>query len=313
MIFAGKAHPATSRQGTDRQYHRLRPESEFGHHIIFFEDYDLSLSRHLVQGVDVWLNNPLYPLEASGTTGMKAGINGVLNLSVLDGWWDEGYDGRNGWAIPSADDGTLDPEKRDEFEGRAIFDLLENEVVPMFDERSDGLPRRWIGMVRHAVSKASLEVDAVRMVRDYVERLYVPVARGLMALPGNGGPAGLADWKERVRNGWSEVAVRGVETAPGDGRVGERLAVRATVALGDLTPADVAVVAVSGRVGDDDRLEDGAQTRLEPAGTNGAPDAYVFEGEIPLEQAGSFGYAVRVVPHHAALATPAELGLVVWA
>ena len=189
IVVAGKAHPADE-GGKDliRQFVEFASEPEFRHRIAFLPNYDMAMARYLVAGADVWLNNPLRPYEACGTSGMKSALNGGLNLSILDGWWDELYDGRNGWAIPSADDGTLDPEKRDEFEGRAIFDLLENEVVPMFYERSDGLPRRWIGMVRHAVSTLGPEVDAVRMLRDYVERLYVPAARGLTALAGNGGP-----------------------------------------------------------------------------------------------------------------------------
>ena len=190
IVVAGKAHPADE-GGKDliRQFVEFASEPEFRHRIAFLPNYDMAMARYLVAGADVWLNNPLRPYEACGTSGMKSALNGGLNLSILDGWWDELYDGRNGWAIPSADDGTLDPEKRDEFEGRAIFDLLENEVVPMFYERSDGLPRRWIGMVRYAVSTLGPEVDAVRMVRDYVERLYVPAARGLRRSQRDGGPA----------------------------------------------------------------------------------------------------------------------------
>ena len=159
IVVAGKAHPADE-GGKDliRQFVEFASEPEFRHRIAFLPNYDMAMARYLVAGADVWLNNPLRPYEACGTSGMKSALNGGLNLSILDGWWDELYDGRNGWAIPSADDGTLDPEKRDEFEGRAIFDLLENEVVPMFYERSDGLPRRWIGMVRHAVSTLGPEV-----------------------------------------------------------------------------------------------------------------------------------------------------------
>ena len=215
IVVAGKAHPADE-GGKDliRQFVEFASEPEVRHRIVFLPNYDMAWRATSSPGADVWLNNPLRPYEACGTSGMKAALNGGLNLSILDGWWDELYDGRNGWAIPSADDGTLDPEKRDDFEGRAIFDLLENEVVPMFYERSDGLPRRWIGMVRHA----GLDTRAGGRRRAHAARLRRAAVRPGRPRPDRPreqrGPAGLADWKERVRSGWSAVAVRNVETAP---------------------------------------------------------------------------------------------------
>jgi starch phosphorylase len=273
----------------------------------------MAMARFLVAGCDVWLNNPLRPYEACGTSGMKSALNGGLNLSILDGWWDELYDGRNGWAIPSADDGTLDADRRDEYEAKAIFDLLENEVVPMFYDRSDGLPRRWIGMVRHAITTLGPEVQASRMVRDYVEALYTPAARQVAGLAADGAAADLAAWKQRVREGWAAVRVHGVSASEGRHRLGDHLEVRALVGLGPLRPDDVAVEAIGGRVDEGDRLEGEAQVRLEPADAVEGSGTWEFVGELPLRSAGAFGYTVRVVPAHPALASSAELGLIRWA
>jgi starch phosphorylase len=316
MVVAGKAHPADE-GGKEliRQFVEFASDPGVRHRIAFLPDYDMAMARFLVAGCDVWLNNPLRPYEACGTSGMKSALNGGLNLSILDGWWDELYDGRNGWAIPSADDGTLEADRRDEYEAKAIFDLLENEVVPMFYSRSDGLPRRWIGMVRHAVTTLGPAVQASRQVQDYVEALYTPAAAQVAALAADGGrTAGdLAAWKRRVRDGWPNVAVRDVSASEGRHRLGDRLEVRAVVGLGGLAPDDVAVEAIGGRVDEGDRLEGEARVRLEPMESADGNGTWEFAGELPLSTAGAFGYTVRVVPAHAALATSAELGLVRWA
>jgi starch phosphorylase len=315
LVVAGKAHPADE-GGKDliRQFVEFASDPEIRDRVAFLPNYDMAMARYLVAGCDVWLNNPLRPYEACGTSGMKSALNGGLNLSVLDGWWDEMYDGRNGWAIPSADDGTLEPDRRDEYEAKAIFDLLENEVVPMFYERSDRLPRRWIGMVKHAIATLGPKVQAGRMVQDYVEALYVPAGRRVEELAKGGGAhaADLAAWKARVRQGWSDVGVREVSATSARQRVGGNLDVTAVVSLGSLKPEDVAVEVVSGQVGENDRLDDASIARLEPSG-NGTAGTYSFTGDVPLSTAGAFGYTVRVVPQHDALANSAELGLIAWA
>src|SRR5262249_23472121 len=176
------------------------------HRIVFLPDYDMELARSLVQGCDIWLNNPLRPLEACGTSGMKAALNGGLNLSVLDGWGDEWCDGADGWAIPSAD-GVSDPERRDELEASALYDLLSQSVAPLFyDAGPDGRPRRWLEMVAHTLRTLGPKAQATRMVREYVTELYLPAARSSQALaaggPGFNGARGLAAWKDRVTKAW---------------------------------------------------------------------------------------------------------------
>jgi glycogen phosphorylase len=266
----------------------------------------------LYPGCDVWLNNPLRPYEACGTSGMKAALNGGLNLSILDGWWDEWYDGNNGWAIPSAD-GVDDPDHRDDLEATALYDLIENEVAARFyDVDDEGVPTRWIEMVRHTLKSLGPKVLATRMVRDYTRKLYAPAAGNARLLNSDyRGAAELAAWKKRVRAAWADVRVEHVESSGvGDApEVGDRLSVRAFVALGDLTPDDVEVQLVHGVINSADVLVDTTVTPLRVEETYEG-DRYRFDGEVVLERSGPFGYTVRVVPRNDLLISNAEMGIV---
>lgn len=192
IVVAGKAHPADdSGKRLVQELVRFADDPRVRHRIVFLPDYDMAMAQHLYPGCDVWLNNPLRPLEACGTSGMKAALNGCLNLSVLDGWWDEWFDGNNGWAIPTADGfgAAGDPDRRDDIEAAALYDLVENQVAPRFYDRgTHGLPVRWIEMVRHTLSTLGPKVLAGRMVREYVTRLYAPAARA-HRLAGAGSPS----------------------------------------------------------------------------------------------------------------------------
>jgi glycogen phosphorylase len=276
----------------------------------------MALARVMVQGCDIWLNNPLRPLEACGTSGMKAALNGALNVSILDGWWDEWFDGENGWAIPSADSVT-DPVRRDGVEATALYDLLELSVAPMFyDVGPDGLPRRWLEMVSHTLRVLGPKTQATRMVRQYTTDLYLPAARASRALvdgEGDGrfaGATALAAWKQRVERAWPDVKIELVETDDGEQSPGSKLAVRAGVALGELDPDDVRVEVVYGRVGSDDEIIDAVHAELELEAEPGPDSVAWYCGEALLGQPGPFGYTVRVLPRHPLLAAPAELGLV---
>jgi starch phosphorylase len=316
IVIAGKAHPADD--GGKRliqQMVKFADDPKVRHRIVFLPDYDMAMARALVQGCDVWLNNPLRPLEACGTSGMKSALNGGLNLSVRDGWWDEWYDGADGWAIPSAD-GVADPDRRDELESAGLYDLLGQTVAPLFyDADQDGLPRRWLEMVGHTLRALGPRVQASRMVREYVTELYLPAARASRALTdGTGEPFAaareLAIWKRRVSRAWSEVAVEHVEALDGDQGPGGKLVVRASVRLGELTPDDVAVEVVYGRVGDDDEILGPDCNALTVEGPPGEDGVARYAGEAELGRPGPFGYTVRVVPQHPLLASSAELGLV---
>jgi len=313
IVIAGKAHPAD--EGGKRLIQdivRFAGSEDVRHRIVFLPDYDMALGQLMVQGCDVWMNNPLRPLEACGTSGMKAALNGGLNLSIRDGWWDEWYDGQNGWAIPSAD-GLAAPDRRDELEAAALYELIEDHVsVTFYDRDSAGLPRRWLEMVKHTIATLGPKVLATRMLRDYVEDLYVPAAaseRAMVAVEFAGARA-LAAWKRRVRDAWPRVAVEHVESKGEESpQVGARLSVRVVADLGGLEPGDVAVEAVYGPVDDSDTLVDPSHLELEYDGP--AEDGKVrYAGEVPLGRSGAFGYSVRVVPDHPLLSGRAEMGLV---
>ncbi|GLZ05345.1 alpha-1,4 glucan phosphorylase [Actinomadura sp. NBRC 104412] len=314
IVIAGKAHPAD--EGGKRliqEIVRFSDGEDVRHRIVFLPDYDIDLARVLVQGCDVWLNNPLRPLEASGTSGMKAALNGALNLSIRDGWWDEWYDGQNGWAIPSAD-GLAAPDRRDALEAAALYDLIQDHVaVTFYDRDSAGLPRRWLEMVEHTIATLGPKVLATRMLRDYVEKYYLPAAASARAMSADGyeGARALAAWKQKVAKAWPAVAVEHVETAGDESpHVGARLSVRVVVELGDLDPSDVTVEVVYGRVDESDSLIEPSYVELtggEPV--DGGGRRYV--GEVPLNRSGAFGYSVRVLPRHPMLPGRAEMGLVV--
>jgi glycogen phosphorylase len=245
---------------------------------------------------------------------MKAALNGGLNLSILDGWWDEWYDGENGWAIPSAD-GVDDPDRRDDIESVALYDLIENEVAPRFydvDPDADGVPSRWLEMVRHTLKSLGPKVLATRMVSDYVTELYGPAAVAGRRLNSDyQGAARLAEWKQRIRAGWPAVRVEHVESqGVGDSpEVGATLTVEAYVGLGDLTPDHVDVQLVHGVVTAEDTL---VNTRVESlhAVESYEGGRHRFDGSVQLERSGGFGYTVRVIPRNEFLISPAELGVV---
>jgi starch phosphorylase len=319
IVVAGKAHPADDGgKALIQQLVQYSDGPDVRRRIVFLPDYDMAMARTLVQGCDVWLNNPLRPLEACGTSGMKAALNGALNLSVRDGWWDEWYDGGNGWEIPSAD-GVADPARRDELEAQALYELLAKSVAPLFYERdADGVPPGWVERIRHTLRSLGPKVQAERMVREYVNALYVPAAassRDLTDADGFGPARELAAWKKRVMQAWPQVRIEHVESEAGGSlgqRLGTALAVRVSVALGELTRDDVAVEVVYGRPDEDDEIVQPGYATLtaEPSATGDATIRY--SGEVPLDRAGPFGYTVRVLPSHPRLDSRAELGLVTY-
>jgi starch phosphorylase len=315
FVFAGKAHPA-DQPGKEmiQRIQQFAAQHEVRHRFVFLDDYDMAVARALYQGSDVWLNTPRRPQEACGTSGMKAALNGSLNCSILDGWWDECFDGQNGWAITSAED-EPDLDRRDQLEAESVFDLLESQIVPLFYDRGPGgVPVGWVSRVKDAYASLGPRVTASRMVRDYVEEYYEPAAAGADAVGADGAARGraLATWRARVSAAWAGVKVAGVEADNGPARLGEERAMTVTVDLGSLEPADVAVQVLHGPVGGGDEIQQPERLDLTPAGTDDAGRAR-WAGSIRCGRAGRYGFTVRVVPDHADLATPVELGLVTWA
>ena len=315
LVIAGKSHPAdeTGKQ-LIQQMVRFADDPEVRHRIVFLPNYDIGMAKDLYPGCDVWLNNPLRPFEACGTSGMKAALNGGLNLSILDGWWDEWFDGENGWAIPTAD-GVEDPDRRDDIEAAALYDLIENHVTTLFYDRdADDLPQRWIGMLRHTLSTLGPKVLATRMVRDYTEKLYTPTARSNAAVRADGyaGARDLAAYKAKVHAAWPSISVDHVEAhgLSDSPQVGETLHVDAYVRLDGLEPSEVDVQVVTGTaaIGSDD-LSDWTATSL--SFVERYHDGITkYSGQIAIERTGQFGYTVRVLPQHEQLAFQSSLGLV---
>ena len=230
---------------------------EVRHRFVFLDDYDMAVARALYQGSDVWLNTPRRPQEACGTSGMKAALNGSLNCSILDGWWDECFDGQNGWAITSAED-EPDLDRRDQLEAESVFDLLESQIVPLFYDRGPGgVPVGWVSRVQDAYASLGPRVTASRMVRDYVQDYYEPAAAAADSVGWDGAAGGraLAAWRARVSAAWAGVKVAGVEADGGPARLGEERGIAVTVDLGELEPGDVVVQVLHGPVGGGDEIQ----------------------------------------------------------
>jgi starch phosphorylase len=315
LVFAGKAHPADE-GGKEmiRQIVAFSSDHEIRHRFVFVDDYDISVARALYQGADVWLNNPRRPQEACGTSGMKSAFNGGLNLSILDGWWHEMFDGENGWAISSAED-VDDIERRDQLEAGALFDLLERQVVPLFYETYGGpVPRRWLKKVRKSLTSLGPKVTASRMVADYVELLYEPTAARTNTLSANGlaRARSLAAWKQRVAEAWHGVHVDRVEGDGAAAELGGSRTVEAVVSLGTLSADDVDVQLVHGPVGQGDELTERTSASMHPAGTADEDHAR-YVGSFYCERAGRYGFTVRIVPRHPDVVGNSELGLAAWA
>ena len=313
LVVAGKSHPADD--GGKRLIQELvefADSADVRHRIVFLPNYDMTMATLLYPGCDVWLNNPIRPLEASGTSGMKAALNGALNLSILDGWWDEWFDGENGWAIPTAD-GVDDADRRDDIEADALYGLIEKAVAATFYDVDEArIPRRWIGMVRHTLRTLGPKVLSTRMVREYVLRLYLPAGSSSREMEASGFALAreVCAWKQRERSQWPLLRVDHVEAdGVGDSvSLGTPITVRAFVSLGELTPDDVLVQVVHGRVDADDRFIAPRHAAMQPAEAF-EPGGWEYRLTLPLEQNGPFGYTVRILPHHAGLAAPEEMGL----
>jgi len=313
FIFAGKAHPADEpgRQ-LIRQIARLSHQREFEGRILLVEGYDLHLARRMVAGVDVWLNNPIYPLEASGTSGMKAAINGAINLSVLDGWWGEGYDGKNGWAIKPAAEG-LDPSERDGDEARTLYELLQDSVIPMYYRNTSlGYSPEWVAMAKQSIASIMPRFNMQRMLTDYAGKFYSPAAEQWRKYAGDGfsGARHVAEWKARIRAAWPRIGLRRIDQAVPRIRYGETLRFEVAVQLDGLTPNDLTVELVFTRPGEPTTARARRYVlQHERVLENGE---HLFVRELTPDQCGKMEYRFRVFPTHALLTHPFEMGMMIW-
>ena len=307
FIIAGKAHPADmGGKQLLQELVRFADEAGVRDRITFLPDYDVTIAKFLIAGCDIWLNNPIRPQEASGTSGMKAVMNGCLTLSTSDGWWDEFRDDELGWTIPDVE--HHDGRHRDLLESRALYDLLEHEIAPLFYDRdAQGIPQGWIDRVRRSMSIIGPKVSAERMVRDYCTELYIPAGRSSRTAQLNGSARDYAAWQQQVAAAWPSVLVHDVRNETPEALTGGCVRITAKVDLGELRPDDVRVEAIIGGAG-------------AIAGEIAEPEAFEMHlggwdderwgVEIPFDAPGRFSYTVRAVPKHELLFSPAEMGLV---
>jgi starch phosphorylase len=315
FIFAGKAHPADiPGQDLIRRITQISKMPEFIGKILMVEGYDLGLSRMLVSGVDVWLNNPLYPLEASGTSGMKAGINGVINLSVLDGWWGESYDGKNGWAIKPVSE-TLSEEARTREETRTLYELLQDQVVPLYYEHSSmGFSPDWVKMSKRSMATIMPRFNSKRMVGEYLAKCYLPASKQhRLYRQGNYENAHLmATWKARIRHSWAGVSLRRMDIERGVINFGDSLRFEVAVRLNGLDPKDVVVEMLIGLFYKREKLRNTNRYNFEATGTITDSGEYIFALEMQPEHCGKLEYRIRVYPNHELLTHPFEMGMMRW-
>jgi starch phosphorylase len=303
LIFAGKAHPADN-AGKEliRTIVQTARQERFRNRIVFIEDYDINVGRYMVQGTDVWLNTPRRPHQACGTSGMKAAANGGLNLSILDGWWDEAYLGDNGWAIGWREE-YADPGQQDDIESRALYDLLEESVNPLFYERgADDLPREWIQMMKRSIGSICPIFNSHRMVTQYVENFYMPTAANSSKLRDNNYKAlkEMVAWKRRILDDWDKISILTVEIRNEESALrGKNVQVVVTVDTAGHHPEELSVVLVHGPIDLWDNFKVRHITRLEPDSTNADSGGPVrFSGLVPLSHTGLYGYTVRATPQH---------------
>ena len=315
MVIAGKAHPHDT-QGKEVIQSIILKVRQYGleRHVVFLEDYDMVIARMLVKGCDIWLNNPIRPLEASGTSGMKAAINGTLNLSILDGWWDEGYDGTNGFAIGFGEEHDNTPEN-EMVESEMIYDLLETAIIPTFYRRTaNRVPEEWVAYMKNTIETNAGRFSTHRMVKEYTELFYIPALEQYRKLSANNAELSrqLQVWKERVRSEWQNVEILTVNYEDTkDYYVGKRIPVSAIVSLGNLSPSDVVVQVYYGNVNHRGELDSAVYEPLNYEKSDG--HFHHFQGSYLCPDTGIQGFTIRVLPKHDQLVDQSELYMCQWA
>jgi len=317
IIIAGKGHPedTPAKELIRKLVHFSRREDVQGK-FIFLEDYDMNVARWMVTGVDVWLNTPRRYLEASGTSGMKVVFNGGINVSILDGWWDEAYQANVGWSIGRGEV-YADPDYQDAVESQALYDLLEKEIIPTFYERDkDGRPRQWLSRMKNSMSELCPVFNITRMVREYALRMYFPAYSRYSEFLANGAQKAkdMAVWKNNLARCWKDVHIESVESGTESKmQVGDDMRVRARVRLGQLTPEDVSVQIYHGPLDAAGNINEGEIIHMMLSDETEKGSVSLFSGAIRYFKSGRHGFTVRVVPHHDDLGTPFETGLLHWA
>jgi len=314
MIFAGKAHPhdLAGKEIIKKIVH-FSSDPRVASRIVFLEDYDMTMSRYLTSGSDLWLNTPRRPLEASGTSGMKAAMNGTLNLSILDGWWDEAYSTHIGWAVGRGEE-YEDHGLQDEVEGKALYDLLEREVIPQFYARGmDGLPREWIRKMKESMREVGKSFSSHRMLLQYAETFYAPALANSRSFSrkGYGLCRELAAYLLKLRQNWSSIRIE--ELRSPSARIlaiGETISVTSRIFLAGLSAEELGVELYYGALSSQGEIEEPRRLQMRPCGTEGQTAVYC--AEVECDRTGRQGYTVRILPRHSSLVHPFLPGLVKW-
>lgn len=316
IIFAGKAHPHDN-GGKEliKNIAKICRREEFRDHIVFLEDYDINVARYMVQGVDVWLNNPRRPLEASGTSGMKVPPNGGLNFSILDGWWDEAYDGQNGWAIGNREEYT-DLEYQDEVESNALYNVLENEIIPLYYERGrDDIPRQWVTAMKWSMQTVCPQFSTNRMVADYFNKFYTNASRRYINMTSDDFKKSkeLKSWKDNIYSKWSKVSFENTmsEMPSRNLQVGSKFEVKTIVNLGNIAPDSVRVELYHGKLSMKDEITEPTIVEMKHSSDLGN-GRHSFIGSLECVNTGQSGYAIRMYPYHKDLGYKFDMKMIIW-
>lgn len=316
IIFAGKAHPHDN-GGKEliKNIAEICRREEFRDHIVFLEDYDINVARYMVQGVDVWLNNPRRPLEASGTSGMKVPPNGGLNFSILDGWWDEAYDGQNGWAIGNREEYT-DLEYQDEVESNALYNVLENEIIPLYYERGrDDIPRQWVTAMKWSMQTVCPQFSTNRMVADYFNKFYTNASRRYINMTSDDFKKSkeLKSWKDNIYSKWSKVSFENTmsEMPSRNLQVGSKFEVKTIVNLGNIAPDSVRVELYHGKFSMKDEITEPTIVEMKHSSDLGN-GRHSFIGSLECVNTGQSGYAIRMYPYHKDLGYKFDMKMIIW-
>ncbi len=314
IIFSGKAHPQDEEgKKLIKEINQLSKLPELRRKIVFLENYDLNIARYLVQGCDIWLNTPRRPLEASGTSGMKSAVNGCLNLSILDGWWCEGYKPELGWSIGLGEEYD-DLKYQDQVEANLIYQILENEIVPLFYKRThDDIPREWVQMMKNSLKYLPVYFNTHRMIKEYLNKFYLPAASSKLDCCENNflKVKEFIQWKKKIRENWSAIKIYDVKCSCNQKVVvGQNVKIQASVFLGTLSPDDVSVEIFYGKLNGSDTLESGNIAEMKAM--KNLESGFLYEGEIPNQLTGLKGYTIRILPKHKMFTNKFEMGLIYW-
>ncbi len=316
IIFSGKAHPKDA-MGKELIRHvvRLAREEKFRNKIVFLEDYDINIARYMVQGTDIWLNTPIRPKEASGTSGMKAATNGCLNISVLDGWWVEAYNGNNGWTIGQGEE-YEDWDYQNLVESESLYNILENEVIPAYYNRgADGIPREWIAMIKESMKTICPIFNTNRMVREYTEKFYMNAHKNFKKFSEDNynRTKVFTQWLKKITEQWNGLSIKDLYIEDkNEIVVGKRINIRAAINLGILSPDDVLVELYFGNLNSTGEIDEGASISMHIANKMDNNN-YLYEGQLLCLKAGQFGFTVRIIPYHNDMIRKYSPGLITWA